>query len=519
MIRRLVPAAWLPLLLAIVVSLAAPLAARAAEGTEDLMPIEQLMAIKDNWPKLQGGPFRIEIRVKVFGPRLLTVLGSDLQFRSDTPLTRDPKTNRYEVGGTILKEANTDRYYFSIRELKPLPSDQELLREKRSKLNTTKVEQWYEAADWGMARAAKYDDAELRDQARDLYQNGLETEYGQLMPRDAKGIRELLAKLDRWKLSADLRMRMVHEAFRTEYEQTRKVKQGNLADILSRVGRDLAGSETPLAAEDAVLREQYQANAVETYRTAMPNLRPKLHRMLYVDVYRDWIERDADPQGRNGVEIAQKLAQLPELAMDARQYREKEIAFRLKTVGTMPRQEMLTFAKGLDEAMDARGKELRRLWLASRERRLIKDGVKGLIELGDESLTLLDDRVSAVKYYQDADRASPNLGTLADRFLKLGYVQHEGRWIPKEDVPPPSADPFYEAVQAGRVSVGMLPRHVKSALGSEPDELVRMISGAGVKEWWTYKVEGISVEFEGKRLESSPPRVSKIISLRGKGGQ
>lgn len=513
--RRLVPAAWLPLLLAIVVSLAAPSAARAVE----VMSAEDLMGIKDNWPKLLGSDFRVEVRVKVFGPRLLTVLGSNLQFRSDTPLTGDPKTNRYELGGTILKEANSDRYYFSIREVKPLPSDQELLRERRSKLNTTKPEQWYEAADWGMTRAAKYDDAELREEARDLYQNGLETEYGQLMPRDAKGIRSLLAKLDRWKLSADLRMRMVHEAFRAEYEQTLKVQQGNLADVLSRIGRDLAGSETPLAAEDAALQEQYRANAVEAYRTVKPILRPKLHRMLYVEVYRDWIERDADPQGRNGVEIAQKLAQVPELAMEARQHREKEIAFRLKTAGTMPRQEMLAFAKGLDEVMDARGKELRRLWLASRERRLVKDGWSGLIELGDESLALLDDRVAAVKYYQDADRAAPNLGTLTDRFLKLGYVQHEGRWIPKEDVPPPTADPFYEAVQAGRVMVGMLPRHVKSALGSEPDELVRMVSGAGVKEWWTYKVEGISVEFEGKRLEASPPRVSKIISLRGKGGQ
>lgn len=513
--RRPVPAAWLPLLLALVVSLAVPSAARAVE----LMGTEDLMAIKDNWPKLVGTDFRVEVRVKLFGPRLLTVLGSDLQFRSETVLTRDPKTNRYEVVGTIQKEVGTDRYYFVIRELKPLPSDHELLREKRSKLNTTKPEQWYEVADWGMTRAAKYDDADLREQARDLYQKGLETEYGQLMPRDAKGIRGLIAKLDRWKLSADLRMQMVHEAFRAEYEQTLKVPQGNLADVLSRIGRDLAGSEVPLAAEDAALREQYRANSVETYRTVNPNLRPKLHRALYVDVYRDWIERDADPQGRNGVEIAKKLAQAPELAMEARQYREKEIAFRLKTAGTMPRQEMLAFAKGLDEVMDARGKELRRQWLASRERRLIKDGVNGLVELGDESLALLDDRVAAVKYYQDAERTAPNLGIVADRFRKLGYVQHEGRWIPKEDVPPPTADPFYEAVQAGRVSVGMLPRHVKAALGSEPDELVRMISGAGVKEWWTYKVEGISVEFEGKRLETSPPRVSKIISLRGKGAQ
>lgn len=490
------------------------LAAASPAAAAELISTEDLVRLKEKWTLLLGSDFRVEVRVKVFGPRLLAVLGTDLQFRAEEPMTRDPKTTRYEAIGTLLKDVSADRIYYLVRELKPLPSDYEVLREKRRKLSADKPNEWYDAATWAEQRGRQFDDAELLRESKELYQKGLETEYSQMTPRDPRGIRDLVAKLDRWKLDQDLRARMVFEAFHVEYEQGLKNPKASFSDLLSRISRDLEGSDVPLTESDAALKTRYEAAPIDTYRTAKPGVRPQLHRMLYVDTFRERILREADPQGRNGREIADRLGQIPELLALARDYREKEVVFRTARVATMPRQEMLEFVKSLSGEMDPRADAVRRSWIASREPRLRKQGVNGLVELGDDSLSLLGDKAAAIKYFLEAERLSPNLGIVTDRLKKLDFVPYEGRWIPKELVPPPTADPFYEAVQSGQIKVGMSPRHVRAALGSAPDEVIRSVSGAGIKEWWTYKGDSISVEFASTRNERGPPKVTKVSSTR-----
>ena len=495
---------WIALLLGLLIG-------RAGWAAE-LMTTEDLVRLREKWPALLGTDFRVEIRVKIFGPHLLTVLGTELPFKSEAAMTRDPRGNRYEASGTILKEAMGDRYYYLVRELKPVASDMEILRDKRSKIVTNKPEQWYEVAGWAQEQARKFDDPELQREAKELYQKGLETEYGKMNPREPKGIRDLIAKLDRWQLDPDLRARMVFEAFQVEYDQGTRNPQTNLSDLLSRIGRDLEGaaSET-LTGEDTPLREKYAANPVETYRNADPKVRLKYHRMLYVDTFRARILRDADADGKNGREMADRLTQIPELVALADGYREKEVAYRLGRVATLTRQEMLDFAKFLDERKDPRGVDLRRKWITAREPSRRKQGVNGLVELGDDTLSLLGDKGSAVRYFLEAERLSPNLGIVTDRLKKLDYVSYEGRWIPKDLVPPPTADPFYEAVQNGQVKVGMSPKHVRAALGSVPDEVIRTVSGAGVKEWWTYRADGLSIELASARGERTPPKVTRVF--------
>jgi len=505
----------MPMLVRIVV-LFLTLAVAASGRAAELMSTEDLVKSREKWPLLIGTDFRVEIRVKIFGPHFLTVLGTELAFRSEGVMTRDPRGNRYEAIGTIMKEAMGDRYFYLVRELKPLPSDQELLKEKRGKIVTNRSEQWYEVAAWAEDRGKKFDDLELLRESKDLYQNGLETEYSQLAPRDPKGIRDLVAKLDRWKLDPDLRARMVFEAFQVEYDQGLKNPKANFSDLLSRIGRDLEGAaSTPLADDDAPLREKFAASPLEAYRIAKPALRPKFHRMLYVDTFRSRILRDAESEGRSGREIADRLAQIPELAALGKDYREKDVVNRFARVATMTRQEMLDFAKLLDEEKDNRGAELRRKWLAAREPGRRKQGVNGLVELGDDAIALLGDKGTALRFYLDAEQLSPNLGIVTDRLKKLDYVLYEGRWIPKELVPPATADPFYEAVQNGQVKIGMSPKHVRAALGSAPDEVIRTVSGAGVKEWWTYRADSISVELASARGDRSPPKVTRVFRTGG----
>lgn len=495
---------WIVLLLALLVAHTG----RAAE----LMSVEDLVKSRDKWPLLVGTDFRVEIRVKLFGPHLLTVLGTELPFKSEAALTRDPRGNRYEAIGTILKEATGDRYYYLVRELKPLASDMEVLKDKRSKIVTNRPEQWYEVAAWAEERGRKYDDSELLREAKDLYQNGLETEYGKMNPREPKSIRDLVAKLDRWQLDPDLRARMVFEAFQIEYDQGTRNPNANFSDLLSRIGRDLEGAASvALTEEDAPFREKYASNPIETYRNAAPKVRPKYHRMLYVDTFRTRILREADPEGKNGREMADRLGQIPELVSLASEYREKEIGYRVARVATLTRQEMLDFAKFLDDQKDPRGAELRRKWITARETSRRKQGVNGLVELGDDTLALLGDKGAAVRYFLEAERLSPNLGIVTDRLKKLDYVSYEGRWIPKDLVPPPTADPFYDAVQNGQVKVGMSPKHVRAALGSVPDEVIRTVSGAGVKEWWTYRADGLSVELASARGDVTPPKVTRVF--------
>jgi hypothetical protein len=483
-------------------------------GAADMISVDDLHNLKEKWPLLinNSTELKVELHVKLFGPRLLTVLRSDLQYRAEEPLSKGVGTNRYEAVGMLRKEANTDKAYFLIREIKPLPSDMEILKEKRRKIMTTRVADWYEVAQWADEKGRLYDDLDLLAEAKALYQKGVETEYGQLSPHDARSVMGLVAKVDQWKLDLDLRERLVHDAFRTEFDAVSRNPKGDFTDLMTRISRDLPGSAVPLTEEEAPAVEKYRENPMEAYKSAKAAVRSRFHRTLYVDVYKARVLREADPGGRNGQEAADRLEQIAELAALGKEYREKGIQYRLAKVTTMPRQEMLEFSKYLAERMDERAPEVKRSWLKAREPRLKKEGVNGLLSLGDESLALLEDKEAAVGWFKEADKLSPNLGLVADRFKMLSYVKHEGRWIPESEVPPPSADPFYEAVQDGRVEVGMSPRHVRAALGSAPDELIRSISGAGVKEWWTYRNDGIAVELVSTR--NAPPKVTKIRSTK-----
>ena len=209
---------------------------------------------------------------------------------------------------------------------------------------------------------------------------------------------------------------------------------------------------------------------------------------------RERIERSAAPDGRDGFAVAARLTdRVPELADLAAAYRDRELAWRTTRVETATRAEAVDLANLLAAGgEEGAAEQVRRRWLAAREKSLRAEGVNGLIRAAEEYRAVLPDPDAgtdqAARLLREAYAAAPP-GTpaetgVAGRLKALGLTRVGERWLTAAEAEA-ALDPTERAVLAGRVVVGMTAEQVRRALG-EPPVKTTAATAAGVAEAWVY---------------------------------
>ena len=488
-----------------------PLAAAFAPPPSGTLSTMDLLAAKDEWYDWRDGgfPLTVEGRVQSVAGGTLRLRGLPLTVRPAAGATlgrADNRTARVEVtgrlasgpGGTFL-EANVVRV---------VPRDDAVFTDRKATLDKSDPAAWDELAAWAEARAAFYDDPPLAARAADARRRAFELRWdaaGEVdaLPPDAPpgvppGVRARLALLDSQGegFDAGLRQTRTHELLRAWWDAVRDDREAPLAPLAGALLERLPGADRPAVGGPAYpeARTAYERSPVDAYRAAPAEVRRALNRAFFVAVERERIERGAAPDGRDGFAVAARLTdRLPELADLAAGYRARELAWRRARVETATRAEAIELATLFAAAGDGdAAAEVRRRWLAAREKSLRADGVNGLIRAAEESRAVLPDPAAgtaeAARLLREAYATAPP-GTdaeanVAARLTALGLTRVGERWLSPEEADA-AVDPAERAVRAGRVVTGMSGAQVRRALG-EPPLKTTAATAAGVAEVWVY---------------------------------
>ncbi len=486
-----------------------------AETTQTL---EEFLALRSKWPSLVGTTLQIEGRYSIFSTSqvsasLFRMEKCDLEFimaRSFPNPTGDSKS--ILIKGRL--EKRDSKLVFVVSELQPQVSDVDRFRGLRGKVPSNKPEEWYKLADWGSNRAKFYRDDLLKKQAVDAFRQGVLAEHRALNPPTPAALRDLALKLSSWDADPLLQQEFQHEAFWVEFNAILKESRQGDGELLTEIPKQLPGTDQTLTPADETTRELYLKSPLVEFQKADPDQRKKLARAFYVEVLKTRILRDASADGKNGYEIASRIEkQLPEYQSLGPEYRLKEQSYHLDRVGAMTRKEMTELVakfEPLDVAPYLR--ELKLQWLAEKEKQIDPQSAVALVDLGEDSLVILNDEAGAIRFYQKAYAVAPQTQVISDWLVEHGMVLHGGAWIPKGAVPAPPLDAIGAAVREGLVREGMTTEQVRSALGADPARKTRIATSSHLQEWWLYEDHGLSIQFTRRRRPEAAV-VTKVMTL------
>lgn len=473
----------------------ASLSANGADKERHVSSIQEFVAAQDRWPELVGRPLRVEGRFTVFGKTEIKFAGCDVRFRSNTELIRfRGDSPNLEVAGQLMKQDG--KYVFHIRELRPRETDMERLAHDRLVMDTSQPDSYYELADWARQRGEFYADEDLKKAAEELSRSGLMRAAETLAPDDATGLRELSRKVTQFGLDDRLRLQFLHEASRIEFAAALDEEQPKFYALAARVARELPGSLSSVPGGLDTLRQDYEKAPVAVYRVADEETRRRLERVFYTQLVRAGIEHDADGEGRNGYEIADRIERdLPELADLADEYRQRELDYLSSHIGQLTRQQLLELANRHEQRNDPeQATKVKRRWLQSREQLAKADGPRGLMDLGEEYLNLLNDGRGAARMFKLAYTENPQLSSASDWLVEHGYTLNQGKWTKPGETPATDDDELAEAIREGRPQKGMTGDQVRASLGSAPTSRIRFASAGHVSEVWHFEDLHISIQ-------------------------
>ena len=502
------------LLIAIVV-LACPVRTSSGQARS----IQMFVETKDNWKNLVGTSWRLEGRFALFGGKTLRFRNCDMSFQLSRDVTRPTgDIKNLEVTGTIEKDS-LGRFYFDVKSIRKLPSDHErFLRERAGVLDN--VNGMYDLADWATQRATFYDDEVLRDLAQELKKKALLSEFRKLDTINRKQLDQLLAKAKSVGLDDRLVAELLHRGYWNQFTQLKKTARdpADFSELLVNISKSLPGATTPLSSFSYDQAQSYYEDAFETFESASPEKRVILGRLFHIKVAVTAIELTADPSGANGYRVSRRLRdEAPERTDLIDEYEKKELEYSLSRLDSMTRAEMLDLSgKYKDRGDEEKATEVRRQWLAFREKLARDGGFLKLADYADEWVQLLDDKETAAKYYVESWTLNTQY-PLANNWLEEnGYAIHEGKWVRKEFVPATMESQLEAAIREGRPEKGMSPAQVKAAMGVEPDAIVRVATKGQVSELWTYRTAGIMIRFSWKRGEdkSSVKSINSMASRK-----
>jgi len=483
----------------------------AAAQDDDAMSIEEFVQKRDRWQILQGATLKIEGRKRGLSDERLSFNNCDLLFQFAEGVKPPPANGKnVQVSGSI--ETRQGKLTFIVTRIKWLPGDAETLADRRGRLEQDDAEPWYALANWAAGRGAFYEDAELLNSAADLRRMAIDIEYRQIKASDIQPLYALARKAQSLDLPPAMRDELYHDALRRELRAARQRDPRQRDVALAHILDQLPGAGIPLD-ETTLLREQpaYEQDPLEVYRRADTDRRKILARVLYASAYYERIELDADPDGKNGYVIAGRIEQIvPEYAMRAAEYRQKEIDWKLAHATELSRDEILKLVERLEtrkaEGDAARAVEAKSDWLVAQEPRFRERGASGLLDFAQEHVALLNDADRAAELYMELFNDPAAQTTARVRLVELGYQFNGTSWTKD---PTDAPDATAEAIRRGIVRKGMTSEQVRAAFGGRPNSIVKFAVSGQVSELWVYREHGVGIEFSRR----GPDAVLTAVSI------
>jgi len=460
---------------------------------------------KSEWDQLIGATISLEGRVSLAGGGQLRLMKFELPIHGPEAQIRTLQARRsVEVVGR-LKRDNGKLIFDAVR-IQTIPSDLEQFSSRTTRFRNATAAEWTEVADWARERSTFYEDDDLLKKAQAAYEQAVNAEWKTLAADDAEGRLKLARKAAGYQVSIARQQELKHEACRILWTSLSRQKESTAADwssLAERLRKELSGSEERLATYPAELAAQYEREPLHVYFEAREEVRRQLHRIFYLTVLLQAIEREADADGRNGDAIAARLeAEVPELAARAEQYRDRKLKWRLDHAETATRPEieqLVVDAQAVKKPEVARAALSR--WFQAREPRLREDGAVGRLQLADEYLTLQKDERKAVQLLVEAHKLDPSFAEVLERLRLLGYAYVGGTWTRSAQPPAVTEEPHFQNPSA--LQVGMTASAARNAMGGNPANRARVLTKGKVTEIWTFGARGstrLVLRLEGDRL-------------------
>src|SRR5262245_41173378 len=156
------------------------LATRQANA-QSVESIEEFNARKANWSSFTGLAFTLEGRLGIIGSQRITFDHCDLEFKLSPDVPALPRGTRVaEVTGSLSKKDG--KLQFDVTEIKARPTDMQTLQQRRSKIDSSKLKEWYDLANWAEKRGRFYQDGELIAKAQEYRETALMVEFRRLRP-------------------------------------------------------------------------------------------------------------------------------------------------------------------------------------------------------------------------------------------------------------------------------------------------------------------------------------------------
>ena len=486
----------------------------AAQEPERPRTIEELVEAQPRWQSLVDVTLRLNGRYTIFSASELRFVNCDVRFLMDREFRRPTGRSKViEVAGTLTKQK--DEFVFLVSELRQRPSDLDELRNQTMRMDQTLAESWYGLATWARERGEFYDDETLEQAVLELYETGLAVARRRIRDDDVAGLRALAHEANQMRLPGSMVQPLIHDALRAEWTHLRSQPQRDITPLLDQIRQELPGSEVPLQVPFEALQQEYEVSPRSVYLNADQTTRGQLHRLLYAEVMRNEIERDADANGSNGYAIAARIDRhLPELGMVSAEFRAREMEYLSQHAEDLSRGQLLDLATRLEsQGQQQQALEFKRAWVRHRHARVRGDGPRGLMELGDEALMLLEDTAEAARYFIEASELNPQLATPREWLVDHGYQQRDGEWSSVKDLQDAPVDPVERAIREGQVKIGMSQQQVRAALGGEPSSTFRTASAGKLTEFWVYEEHRVAVQFS-RLLRQSESRVVRVAGTR-----
>ena len=459
-----------------------------AQGAGRIFPVQEFEEVKDRWIGLET---TVEGRRQVYTQDFIKLKKSSIVFKSAVPLVKlERRGGNLRLTGVLEKTAT--RLEFRVQKIEESPGDLDQYLAREREIKRTDPAQWYALASWVEGRGQFYDDSVLLEKARECNRKGFDLERRQLPDGDAQARVALAGRSASLMVPEGVRQELIHESFVIRRKAVLdKPEQAAEDQLMADIERDLSGSTQPLAAEDVELRKKYLVDPVTVYAATKERERPILHRLLWSSLEIARLERQVAPDFHNGFEIAEQIDErLPEFHARAEMYRDKVLELRAQSVENMTRSDVLKLRQDYRDRQQPRlGEDAVEAWLQLKKRRLKPDDVEGVLNLADQYEELLNQPQTKLRLLREAAILNPESAELVERLTKLGYRRHENNWIPEAEFRAIPQGRLEQALQEGRVEVGMTAKQVQRSLGV-PATTTRFATRGVVNEIWSYPSPG-----------------------------
>ena len=491
-----------------------------AKKPAEVFSVEEFQALKPRWSNMAalGVSVTVEGRLISRFDKFLRLYKCDVLFVAprDTKLAALPKkTTNVKVSGTLVKDGK--EYRVIVKSLDAHPTDEETFAAMKLKLPFKQAAPWYRAGDWAVARGKFYSDPKLDTLGRGAYERAVEIERSELPRGDDKAAFQLAAKAKRLKLRASTLQDLLHLAYRTRWSGAEaKGKSFNYSEFLTGLKKDLPGADVPLKSIPRPLAEKYRKSPQPTYEAADAASRKTLHRLLYLEVAWGQISGTLDETGSNGFDVATEIERrLPEYRNRAEPFREKELAYRLRTVGEATRDEAVALAKLFRQRKAPKKAEAAlRQWVQAHEPKWRKEGPTGLLALAEATRELLNDDKGATAVLLEAARQDPNSEDVAARLRKLGYERRNGIWVSAAAARPAPPNPLVKAIRDGTVVSGMTSMQVRRAMAGTPRTIHRAATSRTINEVWLFqRGDGSRLAVHFRRFRDQPRSEARVFAV------